>query len=486
MPGDHWQKLANLRALYALHVGAPGQEAAVHGRRVRPGAGVEPRAQPRLAPAASDAGPRRRAALVRDLNRALPRRAGAVRARLRPAGVRVARRATTPTATCSPSCAARRDGGARRVRLQLHAGAARRTTASACRARAAGARCSTPTPSPTAARASATTAASTPRRSRGTARRYSAELTLPPLGVVWLVARSESDRVPWERPLGAVPVGDGTSRSGLGAARRARRGARRRREPRARPTAGTATTRASWPARRGDRLPLRARRRRRAARPGVALAAGGRARPVAASSTRRVRLDRRRLAARPLARPVLYELHVGTFTAEGTFDGGDRAPARAARAGRHGDRADAGRRVPRRAATGATTASTSAPRSDLRRARGLARGSSTPRTRAASRSCSTSSTTTSGPGVTALAALRPVLHRQARDALGPGDQLRRRATATRCASGRSRTPCTGSRDYHVDGLRLDAVHAIVDAERRRTSWPSSPRACTRSAAGARS
>ena len=27
MPGDRWQKLANLRALYALHVGAPGQEA---------------------------------------------------------------------------------------------------------------------------------------------------------------------------------------------------------------------------------------------------------------------------------------------------------------------------------------------------------------------------------------------------------------------------------------------------------------------------
>ena len=38
MPGDRWQKLANLRALYGLHVGAPGQEAAVHGRRVRAGA----------------------------------------------------------------------------------------------------------------------------------------------------------------------------------------------------------------------------------------------------------------------------------------------------------------------------------------------------------------------------------------------------------------------------------------------------------------
>ena len=35
MPGDDWQKFANLRLLFALHVGAAGQEAAVHGRRVR-------------------------------------------------------------------------------------------------------------------------------------------------------------------------------------------------------------------------------------------------------------------------------------------------------------------------------------------------------------------------------------------------------------------------------------------------------------------
>jgi 1,4-alpha-glucan branching enzyme len=26
MPGDRWQQLANLRALYALHVGAPGKK----------------------------------------------------------------------------------------------------------------------------------------------------------------------------------------------------------------------------------------------------------------------------------------------------------------------------------------------------------------------------------------------------------------------------------------------------------------------------
>ena len=49
MPGDDWQSFANLRLLFALHVRAAGQEAAVHGRRVRPVERVEPRRQPRLA-----------------------------------------------------------------------------------------------------------------------------------------------------------------------------------------------------------------------------------------------------------------------------------------------------------------------------------------------------------------------------------------------------------------------------------------------------
>ena len=35
MPGDLWQKFANLRLLYSLHVDPSGQEAAVHGRRAR-------------------------------------------------------------------------------------------------------------------------------------------------------------------------------------------------------------------------------------------------------------------------------------------------------------------------------------------------------------------------------------------------------------------------------------------------------------------
>lgn len=41
MPGDAWQKFANLRLL-RLDVGIPGQETAVHGERICPGPRVEP------------------------------------------------------------------------------------------------------------------------------------------------------------------------------------------------------------------------------------------------------------------------------------------------------------------------------------------------------------------------------------------------------------------------------------------------------------
>ena len=51
MHGDLWQRFANLRLLYALDVGAAGEEAAVHGRRDRPVRRVGARSQRRLAPA---------------------------------------------------------------------------------------------------------------------------------------------------------------------------------------------------------------------------------------------------------------------------------------------------------------------------------------------------------------------------------------------------------------------------------------------------
>jgi 1,4-alpha-glucan branching enzyme len=52
MPGDDWQKFANLRAYYALHVGLSRQEAAVHGPGIRPVERVERGRLARLEPAA--------------------------------------------------------------------------------------------------------------------------------------------------------------------------------------------------------------------------------------------------------------------------------------------------------------------------------------------------------------------------------------------------------------------------------------------------
>ena len=51
MPGDRWQRFANLRAYYGFMCDTSRQEAAVHGRRVRAGARVEPRHRARLASA---------------------------------------------------------------------------------------------------------------------------------------------------------------------------------------------------------------------------------------------------------------------------------------------------------------------------------------------------------------------------------------------------------------------------------------------------
>ena len=48
MPGDAWQQFANLRSLLGLHVGASGQEAALHGRRVRAAPRVDARRRARL------------------------------------------------------------------------------------------------------------------------------------------------------------------------------------------------------------------------------------------------------------------------------------------------------------------------------------------------------------------------------------------------------------------------------------------------------
>ena len=99
MPGDVWQKHANLRALYGYMFVHPGQEAAVHGRRDRPVARVESRLAARLGSARRSA-PRRPAALGPRSQSRLRARSVAVGRRLR---ARRASRGSTATITSTAS-----------------------------------------------------------------------------------------------------------------------------------------------------------------------------------------------------------------------------------------------------------------------------------------------------------------------------------------------------------------------------------------------
>ena len=116
-----------------LHVGPPGQEAAVHGLRVRPGGGVEPRALAGLAPARAARARRHPVARARPQS-PLPRRAGAVGGRLGPERLLVAgaQRRRPQRGRLRPRLARRRAGA--RVRGQPVARCRRPTTASGCRA----------------------------------------------------------------------------------------------------------------------------------------------------------------------------------------------------------------------------------------------------------------------------------------------------------------------------------------------------------------
>ena len=123
---------------------------------------------------------------------------------------------------------------------------------------------------------------------------------------------------------------------------------------------------------------------------------------------------------------VLYELHVGTFTEEGTFDAAIPHLARPARARRHHDRADAARRLPGPPRLGLRRRlHQRRPRSLRRPARPPAlrrrRPPRGPRRPARRRLQPRRRVRRAGPGV-----LRPLLHLALRDAVGPRHELRRR------------------------------------------------------------
>ena len=130
-----------------LHVGAPGQAAAVHGLGVRPGQRVVGDERPGLVGAPVRL-PLRRAAPGPRPERDLQGAAGAVVAGHARRTASPGSTPTTRTATCCRSCAsARRSTGCRCSPASPTSPRCRTpTTGSACRWPAAGARCSTPTP----------------------------------------------------------------------------------------------------------------------------------------------------------------------------------------------------------------------------------------------------------------------------------------------------------------------------------------------------
>ena len=221
------------------------------------------------------------------------------------------------------------------------------------------------------------------------------------------------------------------------AAARADRAARRRRATTRSSDAGFGVYEAIVDAAPGDDYAF-VRRRRDAARPVLALAARGPARAVAAS------LDPGAFAWTDggFAPPGLRRRSSSTSCtsarsrAEGTFDAAIPHLRGAARARRDRDRADAGGRVPRPPRLGLRRRLPARRAVRLRRPARASSGSSTPPTPRASRvMLDVVYNHVGASGTQGAGGLRPLLHRQARDALGRGDELRRRATPTPSASG---------------------------------------------------
>ena len=154
---------------------------------------------------------------------------------------------------------------------------------------------------------------------------------------------------------------------------------------------------------------------------------------------------------------VLYELHVGTFTPEGTFDAVDPVPTRTARAGRHGDRADAGGDVPGRSRLGLRRRLHVRPAPCVRRA-------GRPR---ATRRCGASRGlgvlldvvyNHIGPGSDAIGAFGPYFTDRFETFWGTAIDYSQRGVREWAIQ----NALLWTTDYGIDGLRLDAVHSVHD------------------------
>ena len=228
----------------------------------------------------------------------------------------------------------------------------------------------------------------------------------------------------------------------------------------------------------GRPLSLPHGRRGAVPRPGLAVPARGRPRPVGGGGPGPVSLVGRGLEGPRPEELVIYELHVGTFSPEGTFAGVAERLEYAARPGRDGDRADAGGRLRRATGAGATTASTCSPR------------------RAATARPTTSGGWWTRPTGSGLGVILDVVYNH----FGPvgnyayafSDQYLsdRESAWAACVNldgeGSERVreffienALHWLHEYHIDGLRLDATHALHD-ESRPTSSKCWPRGCTRS------
>ena len=192
MPGDRWQQLANLRALYAYMWAHPGKKLLFMGGEF---AQEREWSHERSLDWHLLERPEHRGvqSLVGDLNRVYRDEPALWELDGEPAGFAwlELNDAAANVIAFARFSAARRARA--RVRLQLLAGAAAGLPRRAAAARARGARCSTPTRPPTAARASAAAAPIAADETAWHGQQWSAELELPPLGVVWLAP--ETDRL---------------------------------------------------------------------------------------------------------------------------------------------------------------------------------------------------------------------------------------------------------------------------------------------------